>query len=73
MGKREKAHRVKVAKRNQRISQEKSKMQRVFDKLLSEQIEMMKNKEGLDVKLGENTLDFQVVETDEEIEKGSEN
>lgn len=72
MGKREKAHRVKVAKRNQRISQEKSKMQRVFDKLLSEQIEMMKNKEGLDVKLGENTLDFQVVETDEEIEKGSE-
>ena len=42
MGKREKEHRAKVAKRNQRISTEKSKMQKMFDKLLSEQMEKFK-------------------------------
>jgi len=40
-----KAHRAKVAKRNKLISQEKSGMQKVFDKLMEEQIQKLKNNE----------------------------
>ena len=55
-----KAHRSKVAKRNKLISQEKSGMQKVFDKLMEEQIQKLKNNEGLSVGLSGNTIPFEV-------------
>ena len=45
MGKKDKEHRAKVAKRNRRVAQEKSGMQKVFDKLMEEQIQKLKNSE----------------------------
>lgn len=62
MGKKDKAHKAKVAKRNQRISQERSKMQRVFDKLIAEQMEMFKQKDNLDVKVGDQPVKFEVID-----------
>ena len=55
-----KAHRAKVAKRNRIVAQEKSNMQKVFDKLLNEQIENLKNNDGLNVDLSGNTMPFEV-------------
>ena len=43
MGKAAKEHRKKVAKRNAKIKQQKSGMQKAFDMLLQQQIENMKN------------------------------
>jgi hypothetical protein len=60
MGKKDKEHRAKVAKRNRRIAQEKSGMQKVFDKLMEEQIQKLKNSEGLNVDLSGNTVPFEV-------------
>ena len=42
MGKKAKEHRAKVAKRNKKIAQEKSGMQKAFDKLMEEQIQKLK-------------------------------
>jgi hypothetical protein len=44
-----KSHRSKVAKRNKLISQEKSGMQKAFDRLMEEQIQKLKNNEGLSI------------------------
>ena len=60
MGKKDKEHRAKVAKRNRRVAQEKSGMQKVFDKLMEEQIQKLKNSEGLNVDLSGNTVPFEV-------------
>jgi predicted nuclease with TOPRIM domain len=74
MGKREKEHRAKVAKRNQRISTEKSKMQKMFDKLLSEQMEKFKQSsdelkeegiENLNVQVGSSPVEFSIVDTND--------
>lgn len=65
MGKKAKAHRAKVAKRNRRIAQEKSSMQKAFDKLLNEQIEKLKMGDGLNVDLSGSTLPFQVFDKEE--------
>jgi len=71
MGKREKEHRAKVAKRNQRISTEKSKMQKMFDKLLAEQMEKFKQSsdelreegiENLNVNVGSSPVEFSIVD-----------
>jgi len=62
MGKRAKEHRKKVAKRNQRIAAEKTKMQRVFNKLLEEQMEKFKEAENLNVQVGDKPLEFSVVD-----------
>jgi ASC-1-like (ASCH) protein len=59
-----KAHRAKVAKRNKVISQEKSGMQKAFDRLMEEQIEKLKNGDGLNVGLSGNTLPFEVFDKD---------
>jgi len=71
MGKKAKEHRAKVAKRNQRISTEKSKMQKMFDKLLSEQMEKFKQSsdelqeegiENLNVQVGSSPIEFTIVD-----------
>jgi len=71
MGKREKEHRAKVAKRNQRISTEKSKMQKMFDTLLAEQMEKFKQSsdelqeegiENLNVQVGSSPVEFTIVD-----------
>ena len=51
MGKKTKEHRRKVAKRNQRISEEKGKMQRQFNNLLKQEMEKLQNLESLILKL----------------------
>jgi hypothetical protein len=62
MGKKAKEHRKKVAKRNNRIKQEKSGMQKAFDMLIQQQIENMKNEENLKAQVGNQDLNFEVVE-----------
>jgi len=62
MGKKAKEHRQKVAKRNAKIKQQKSAMQRAFDALLKAQVEEFKNKENAQVKLGDKDLNFEVLE-----------
>jgi len=61
MGKAAKAHRQKVAKRNARIKQERSGMQKAFDLLMKNQLEMLENKD-MSVKVGEQEMGFEVVE-----------
>ena len=61
MGKAKKEHRAKVAKRNQRIASEKTKMQKAFNKLLQEQMEKFKEAEedeGLKVQMGDSPIEF---------------
>jgi hypothetical protein len=74
MGKREKEHRAKVAKRNQRISGEKSKMQKLFDKILAEQMEKFKESndlntedinDGINIQMGGKPVEFTVVDPNE--------
>jgi hypothetical protein len=62
MGKAAKAHRAKVQKRNRRITQEKSGMQKAFDLLMKNQLEMLDNKENLNVTVGEQEMGFEVIE-----------
>lgn len=62
MGKAAKAHRAKVQKRNRRIAQEKSGMQKAFDLLLQNQLDLLKEKEDLNVKVGEQEVGFEVIE-----------
>ena len=62
MGKAAKAHRVKVQKRNRRVAQEKSCMQKAFDLLMKNQLEMLDNKENLNVTVGEQEMCFEVIE-----------
>lgn len=61
MGKKAKEHRKKVAKRNAKIKQQKSGMQRAFDLLLQQQLEKLKN-EDVKVEAGGQEVNFEVVE-----------
>jgi hypothetical protein len=61
MGKAAKEHRKKVAKRNVKIKQQKSAMQKVFDTLLKAQTDEMINKDNTKVQLGENDYNFEVL------------
>jgi len=61
MGKAAKAHRQKVAKRNARIKQERSGMQKAFDLLMKNQLEMLENKD-MNVKVGDQEMGFEVGE-----------
>jgi hypothetical protein len=65
MGKKDKEHRAKVAKRNKRINQEKSGMQKAFDKLMEEQIQKLKTDEGLNVGLSGSTMPFEIFDKDQ--------
>jgi hypothetical protein len=62
MGKAAKAHRQKVAKRNAKIKQERSGMQKAFDLLMKNQMELLENKENLNVTVGEQEMGFEVIE-----------
>ncbi len=61
MGKAAKEHRKKVAKRNAKIKQQKSAMQKAFDALLKAQMDEMINKDNTKVQLGENDYNFEVL------------
>ena len=61
MGKKAKEHRKKVAKRNVKIAQQKSGIQKAFDMLLQQQIEKMKEEQEINAKLGDKDLSFEVV------------
>ena len=65
MGKKDKEHRAKVAKRNKRINQEKSGMHKAFDKLMEEQIQKLKTDEGLNVGLSGSTMPFEIFDKDQ--------
>jgi hypothetical protein len=61
MGKAAKEHRKKVAKRNAKIKQQKSAMQKAFDALLKAQTDEMLNNENTKVTLGDKDLNFEVL------------
>ena len=61
MGKAAKEHRKKVAKRNARLAQQKSGMQKAFDMLIQEQLNKLKEEE-LNAQVGDQKLDMSVVE-----------
>ena len=62
MGKAKKEHRAKVAKRNQRISTEKSKMQKVFNSILEEQMKKFQENEELNIQVGDSPVEFNVID-----------
>lgn len=61
MGIRKKEHRAKVAKRNAKIKQQKSGMQKAFDMILQQQLEKLKEGE-ISAKLGEQEINMEIVE-----------
>ncbi len=61
MGKKAKEHRRKVAKRNARLAQQKSGMQKAFDMLIQQQLDKLKEDE-LKAQIGEQELDMTIVE-----------
>ena len=65
MGKKAKEHRAKVAKRNNRISKEKSGMQKAFDKLMEEQIQKLKTNNELNVETPEGSIPFEIFDKDQ--------
>ena len=62
MGKKDKEHRSKVAKRNAKVKEQKSGMQKAFDLLMKQQIDAMANEENLKAQIGDQVLNFEVVE-----------
>ena len=62
MGKAAKAHRAKVAKRNAKLAQQKSGMQKAFERLIEEQMTKLREEQELNAKLGEQELNFEVVD-----------
>ena len=62
MGKEAKKHRAKVAKRNAKVKEQKSGMQKAFDLLMKQQIDAMANEENLKAQIGDQDLNFEVVE-----------
>ena len=62
MGKEAKKHRAKVAKRNAKVKEQKSGMQKAFDLLMKQQIEKLKENDGVDVSLLGQPLTFSVVD-----------
>jgi hypothetical protein len=61
MGKAAKEHRKKVEKRNAKIKQQKSGMQKAFDMLLKQQLEKLKE-EDLTAQVGGQDIKMEVVE-----------
>ena len=61
MGKKAKEHRAKVAKRNARLAQQKSGMQKAFELLIQEQLNKLKEDE-LKAQVGDQELDMTIVE-----------
>lgn len=68
MGKKEKEHRAKVAKRNRKIAQEKYATQKAIEKMM----ERMKQQSEMDVKVGDESVPFEVLgEADSLLEQQS--
>jgi hypothetical protein len=61
MGKAKKEHRAKVAKRNAKLAQQKSGMQKAFDMLVQQQLEKLKNDDQT-AKMGDKEIDMEVIE-----------
>lgn len=62
MGKKTKAHRAKVQKRNRKLSQERYTMQNSLTKMMKEMaLQQNAEKENLQVKVGDETVPFEVV------------
>jgi len=61
MGKKSKEHRAKVAKRNAKLAQQKSGMQKAFDMLIQQQLEKLKEEE-IKVQVGDQELDMSIIE-----------
>jgi hypothetical protein len=62
MGKKAKAHRAKVQKRNRTLSQERYTMQNSLTKMMKEMaLQQNGEKENLQVKVGNETVPFEVV------------
>jgi hypothetical protein len=62
MGKKAKAHRAKVQKRNRKLSQERYTMQNSLTKMMKEMaLQQNVEKENLQVKVGDETVPFEVV------------
>lgn len=68
MGKREKEHRAKVAKRNRKLAQDRYSMQNAMNRIM-EQIRQQKDNEktaeSLEVKVGESQVPFTVIDESE--------
>jgi hypothetical protein len=62
MGKAAKAHRAKVQKRNRKIAQERSGMQKAFDLIMKNQMDLLQNKDELNVSVGNQEMGFEVIE-----------
>jgi hypothetical protein len=62
MGKKAKEHRKKVAKRNAKINQKKSAMQKAFDMLLQNQMQKLTGDEEMNVDFSGKPLNFEVVD-----------
>ena len=60
MGKAAKEHRRKVEKRNAKIKQQKSGMQKAFDMLVQQQLEKLKEEE-LTAQVGEQDISMEIV------------
>lgn len=62
MGKKAKAHRAKVQKRNRKLSQERYTMQNSLTKMMKEMaLQQNGEKENLQVKVGNETVPFEIV------------
>jgi hypothetical protein len=62
MGKKAKAHRAKVQKRNRMLLQERYTMQNSLTKMMKEMaLQQNAEKENLQVKVGDETVPFEVV------------
>jgi len=62
MGKAAKAHRAKVQKRNRKMAQERSGMQKAFDLIMKNQMDLLQNKDELNVSVGNQEMGFEVIE-----------
>lgn len=62
MGKAAKDHRKKVAKRNVKLSQKKSAMQKAFDMLIQQQMDKMKEDQDFKAQVGDQEMNFEVVQ-----------
>jgi len=70
MGKREKEHKAKVAKRNKKLGQEKYKMQNTLTKLMQEMAKQQnaeQTEKDLNISVGGSNLPFSVV-TEEDLD-----
>lgn len=62
MGKAAKEHRKKVAKRNAKLKQQKSGMQKAFDMLVQQQLDKLKSDDEIKAMVGSQPVNMEIVE-----------